>query len=353
ALDNPHKIAFISFQPVSFTGRDEEVTDERRLRQRYTLSHLAHDVKRQVGITEPRRDWFPLSLFGTFADLADLIHGPEAQWGQVSCSCHPNCGVGTAVMVNKKTKEWAPVPEFLNVPRFIQDMQRITDTARGKWLSNLQMGLALLRNYDSFKAPKSLTLFDIMKKFDKSFALTGRDYGIGIERRQDPWNFLFIAGMWFQDLWTYDFRRTEMCIIPYATQEGEISFCAYNTGIGWRNIVEKMHMTASLTKWYDEHGRHTIYAGGKSVPLPDTHHSLALNAEHVNRGPQVSEGPQTTRDEKLKARNEERYQQEMMKLYRKHVLKEKEVDLVQIQSPRPETGEKEEAERELVGASGD
>ena len=87
------------------------------------------------------------------------------------------------------------------------------------------------------------------------------------QRRRDRWNFLFIAGMWFQDLFNYDFRRTEQCIIPYATQEGEISFCAYNTGVGWRNIIEKMHMTATLTKWYDEHGRHEIFAGGKQVPL--------------------------------------------------------------------------------------
>jgi uncharacterized radical SAM superfamily Fe-S cluster-containing enzyme len=330
ALDNPHKIAFISFQPVSFTGRDEEVTDDRRLRQRYTLSHMAHDVKRQTGMTEPTRDWFPLSLMGTFADLADLIHGPEAQWGQVSCSCHPNCGVGTAVMVNKKNKEWAPVPQFLNVPQLIKDMQTITDSARGKTLSNLQMGLSLLRNFDPMKAPNSLGLLDILKKFDKSLGLTGKVYGVGLERRQDPWNFLFIAGMWFQDLWTYDFRRTEMCIIPYATQEGEISFCAYNTGIGWRNIIEKMHMTATLTKWYDEHGRHSIYAGGKSVPLGDMQHSLALNAEHVARGPQVNDGPQNARDEKARKRDAE-----MMKLYRKEVLKEQAVDLVQIGSSKP------------------
>ena len=49
ALDNPKKIPFLSFQPVSFTGRDEAVTDERRQAQRYTLSHLAHDVKNQIG----------------------------------------------------------------------------------------------------------------------------------------------------------------------------------------------------------------------------------------------------------------------------------------------------------------
>ena len=234
ARTNPKRIAFVAFQPVSFTGRDEEVTDERRLRQRYTLSHMAHDVKRQTGITEPTRDWFPLSLMGTFSDLADLVHGPDAQWGQVTCSCHPNCGVGTALMVNKANNEWAPVPQFLNVPQLVADLRRVTDAARGKWFSNLQTGLAILRNYDPFQAPPSLHLSDLLKKFDKSFNLTGKTYGVGVQRREDPWNFLFIAGMWFQDLWTYDFRRTEMCIIPYATQKGEVSFCAYNTGIGWR-----------------------------------------------------------------------------------------------------------------------
>ena len=71
---------------------------------------------------------------------------------------------------------------------------------------------------------------------------------------------MFVAGMWFQDLWTYDFRRTEMCIIPYATQMGEISFCAYNTGVGWRQIVEKMYQNATVADWYREHGKHAVYA---------------------------------------------------------------------------------------------
>jgi uncharacterized radical SAM superfamily Fe-S cluster-containing enzyme len=131
ALENPKKISFIAFQPVSFTGRDELITEQRRLQQRYTLAHLAHDVHDQVGITEPTRDWFPLSLMGAFADFADVVHGPESDWGQVSCGCHPNCGVGTAVMVNKETKEMAPVPQFLNIQGLVTDMQLITDTNRG------------------------------------------------------------------------------------------------------------------------------------------------------------------------------------------------------------------------------
>jgi hypothetical protein len=59
-----------------------------------------------------------------------------------------------------------------------------------------------------------------------------------------------------------------MCIIPYATQMGEISFCAYNTGVGWRKIIEEMFQTASLAEWYKTRGRHEVFARGRSVPLP-------------------------------------------------------------------------------------
>jgi uncharacterized radical SAM superfamily Fe-S cluster-containing enzyme len=330
ALDNPKKIAFLSFQPVSFTGRDEEITPERRMQQRYTLSHLANDVKSQVGITEPTRDWFPLSLMGAFADFADLVHGPDADWGQVSCGCHPNCGVGTAVMIDKQTKEMNPVPEFLNIPGLVKDMQKITDAARGKWMSNLMMGLTLLKHYNPYKSPTHFTLYELFKKFDKSFGLTGKDYGkvdgartkTDIEkRRADRWNFLFIAGMWFQDLFNYDFRRTEMCIIPYGTQEGEISFCAYNTGIGWRNIIENMHQNAKVATWYQEHGRHEIFARGKEVELDDPSHGMILNEVDLQRPHKPTmEGPKTAAEEAAM----------MRKLYQQMVL-----DKQQIKGDKP------------------
>src|SRR3989475_3229926 len=94
ALDNPKKIGFLSFQPVSFTGRDEAITDERRQAQRYTLYHLAHDVKNQTRLGEPARDWFPISFMSTFSDCADLMHVNDVNndWSQLSCGCHPNCG---------------------------------------------------------------------------------------------------------------------------------------------------------------------------------------------------------------------------------------------------------------------
>jgi uncharacterized radical SAM superfamily Fe-S cluster-containing enzyme len=369
ALDNPDRVALVSFQPVSFTGRDEAVTDERRMAQRYTLSHLAHDVKGQLHIGEPARDWFPLSFLSTFSDWADLVHGPEAAWGQVTCGCHPNCGIGMALMVDKQTREAVPVTAFLDADRFAKDVAKINDWARGKWMSVVGMTLALMRNYDAFETPKHFRFVDMLRKFDKGLGATGRSYGDVsgnrtmadvFRRRRDRWNLLFVAGMWFQDLFNYDFRRTEQCIIPYATQEGEISFCAYNTGVGWRNIIEKMHMTATLTKWYEEHGRHEIFAGGKSVALNSTEHHLVLKDEIVTNEAQHDLDQlgiaKNAREEKLRARAERlKYDEEylrMAKLYREVVLKEQPgPKLVQIHArtafPLPETG------LELVGSSGD
>src|SRR6201998_3494068 len=177
AMENPKKIAFVSFQPVSFTGRDEDITPERRLRQRYQLPHLAKEVSSQVGKGEPTRDWFPISFISTFAGFSDMVKGQDSNWGSLSCGCHPNCGVGTALMINKETKEWAPVPRFLNAQQLTKDVTAITDAARGKAFSNGMMGLALLKNYNPFSGPPSLTLSDIMKKFDKSFGLSGKSYG--------------------------------------------------------------------------------------------------------------------------------------------------------------------------------
>ncbi len=377
ALDNPKKIPFLSFQPVSFTGRDEAITDERRQAQRYTLANLAHDVKNQTGLGEPVRDWFPISFMSTFSDFADLVHGPNADWGQLSCGCHPNCGVGMAVMCDKETKEYRPVTAFLNADRLARDVAKINDGARSKRMSVLGVSLALLRNYNPYEAPTHFRLGDLVAKFDKCFGMSKKSqtgaYGKVTgdrtkadidKRRADRWNFLFIAGMWFQDLFNYDFRRTEQCIIPYATQEGEISFCAYNTGVGWRNIVEKMHMTATLTKWYEEKGRHEIVAGGKKVALPTADHTLVLRMDDVNRERQHDLDDKgiakTAREEKFKARAEKLKAQakdeQMMKMYRENVLGEKpQNDLVPLGSlvggiaPAPKAADK----KEEVGSFGD
>ena len=281
AAENADKVSFVSFQPVSFTGRDEDIDEERRLRERYTLSQLAEDVHRQTGVLEPLRDWFPLSAVGAAADVTDLIKGPAAEWGTLKCACHPDCGIATGLMVNKRTRSFAPLSRMLDVERFFADAALIGRSGRGPFLTKLQVALTLLRNYRPAYAPEGLRLRDLIKKFDKqSGGALGGKLGArdNANRKGDEWLILFIAGMWFQDLWNYDFRRTEMCLIPYATPIGEISFCAYNTGIGWRQIVEATRHNPTVAEWHREHGKHAVHANpAKKVPLPEIARPAALS----------------------------------------------------------------------------
>src|SRR3989442_88326 len=115
-MENHDKIDGPAFQPVSFTGRDEGISDEDRKRQRYTTSPLAHELSRYYGgRIDPLRDWFPLGAGVSLASLADHLRGPDAPFGQLSCGCHPNCGASVLLARNRRTKAWAPVSAFFDI----------------------------------------------------------------------------------------------------------------------------------------------------------------------------------------------------------------------------------------------
>ncbi|HSY24767.1 MAG TPA: radical SAM protein [Polyangiaceae bacterium] len=277
AIDNADKITVVSFQPVSFTGRDEDISDAQRRAQRYTLSHLAHDIKNQLGATEPLRDWFPLSALGPFGDLTDMMLAEQADWGALKCGCHPNCGIGTALLVHKKTKRMVPLAQVLDVEGLLADIQEITDASQPRAITVAELGVALCRRFDASKAPPGFGLGTLLRQFLSQTGARGNKVGAhASDAHEFEWRVLFVAGMWFQDLFNYDFRRTEMCIIPYGTQEGEISFCAYNTGVGWRQVVEKMHASATVADWYRTRGRHPVYAKNQSLPLPASRGTIRL-----------------------------------------------------------------------------
>jgi len=71
-----------------------------------------------------------------------------------------------------------------------------------------------------------------------------------------------------------------------------------------------------VAKWYEEHGRHEIFAGGKEVQLSDKTHNLRLNEGDLARPnkPQM-EGPKTAHEEKVM----------MRKLYQEMVLKQQQI----------------------------
>ena len=114
-------------------------------------------------------------------------------------------------------------------------------------------------------------------------------------------------------------------------------------------------MTATLTKWYEEHGRHDIYAGGKAVHLPTTAHSLRLNEAAVAAGAQTDLDAigvaKNAREEKMRARAAKKQaspqDEQMRQLYQKHVLKMP--DLIQIRGLKKSSEESSETKQpELV-----
>jgi hypothetical protein len=93
-------------------------------------------------------------------------------------------------------------------------------------------------------------------------------------------------------------------------------------------------MTATLTKWYDEHGRHEIFAGGKNVKMDSVEHGLVLKEELVTNEEQHDLDKRgiakNSREEKMRARDAKQkedpaYNARMAALYREVVLKEKPV----------------------------
>ena len=241
-------------------------------------------MKAQTGATEPLRDWFPLSAVGPFVDVTDLLTGLEADWGTIKCGCHPNCGIGTALHGQQADQEVGAAPD---VPRRRALPRRRADDLRhgarpraDQGADGAQPAAQLPPVEGAGRLPADRPAEEVRQAERRRARRPPERARARATARATSGCVMFVAGMWFQDLWTYDFRRTEMCIIPYATQMGEISFCAYNTGVGWRQIVEKMHQNATVAEWYKEHGKHAVYANPKkAVPLPNARAGRAEDPE--------------------------------------------------------------------------
>jgi hypothetical protein len=232
-----------------------------------------------------------------------------------------------------------PVTKFLNAQRLADDVKKLNDAARAVPVGRRHGPVGSCAITTPFVSPKHFKLSDLFMKFDKRLAPAARATARSVRtddarRREAPRGSLELplhCGHVVPGPVQLRLPPHRALHHPLATQEGEISFCAYNTGIGWRNIIEKMHMTATLTKWYEEHGRHEIIAGNKNVALPSTAHSLELDREAVAKSKQTDLDEKgiakTAREEKLRARKVETENKRMADLYRQVVLKEPKPEL--------------------------
>ena len=258
----------VLFQPIMFAGRDREVTDEVRHARRYTLSHLAHDLVRSSGWDwQPLRDWIPTSAFALFGYLADRLLGSHTS---LVCTATPSSGVASPLLVHAKTGTVVPLGSFVNIEGFLDDLCRIIDQNVGGFDLIAAVQTAMDVRFDSAAAPANFTHSDLYQILEQCVARVNSSIDGWSQRgyERGEWRLLIVMGMWFQDLFNFDLRSIEASTTMVATQDGEISFCAYNAG-GWREAVERTHRTATLSEWHQQHGRHSIFAGNHLVPISE------------------------------------------------------------------------------------
>jgi 7,8-dihydro-6-hydroxymethylpterin dimethyltransferase len=287
AVQNIDKIHGVLFQPVMFTGRDQNIPTEERYARRYPLSQLAYDLKEQSAFDwQPLRDWFPVSTYGIFAHLCDVLN-PWAEVGSLFVDSHPDHGIFSPLLVDTQNKQVVPIPAFFNFERFTRDLVEITDSARGPTATKALVTLALLGNFDSRKAPIGFGPEQFRGLLDDCFyrvAGNGDDWSERAYSHHGRWRIMASGAMWFQDAFNYDFAALASASTPVATREGEISFCAYNGG-GWRKVVEHQSQTATLAQWYKTRGRQKIYAKGKIVDVAQPLHGAGPELVQIGSRP--------------------------------------------------------------------
>ena len=287
AIENIDKIHGVLFQPVMFTGRDEGISTDDRYVKRYPLSQLAYDLEEQGSTAwRPMRDWFPVSDYGVFAHLCDVLN-PNAVLGSLFPDTHPHQGIFSLLLIDSVQKVAVPIPSFFNLEQFMRDIVEITDRGRGPAATKALVWLSVLRNFDHKKAPLGFGLVQLRGLLEDCFyrvAGSSDDWSQKAYSYDARWRVMTVNGLWFQDAFNYDFSAISNSSIPVATQQGEISFCAYNGG-GWRKVVEHMNRTATLAEWRRSHPHHEIYAKGKRVELEQPVHNAPTRFVHIDAGP--------------------------------------------------------------------
>jgi uncharacterized radical SAM superfamily Fe-S cluster-containing enzyme len=256
----------IIFQPIMFAGRDRWVAPQVRRARRYTLSHLAHDLGAQVTWDwQPLRDWIPASAFALFGYLADRLRGTDRS---MVCTAAATSGVASPLVVHVRTRIVVPVGSFFNIDGFLADIRGILDKNLVGLDLTTAVHAAIDSRFDIESAPPGFTRADLYQLLEQCIARVNSSIEGWSERAYESaeWRLFVAAGMWFADLFNFDLSAIRVSTTVVATQEGEIAFCAYNSA-GWREAVERIHQTATLSEWHRDHGRHQIFAGGKMVPI--------------------------------------------------------------------------------------
>jgi len=197
--------------------------------------------------------------------LADRLRGTRTS---IVCTVTANAGVFSPLIINRTTKVVTPITSFFDLEGFLRDVRTILERDLGGLVLMQALQIAIESRFKAQAAPKNFGRADLYQLLEQCIARVNCSVEGWDERAYEntEWRLFIVTGMWFQDLFNFDLRHIEASTTVVASQEGEISFCAYNSA-GWREAVERIYRTAPLSEWHRQHGRHPILTAGKLVSI--------------------------------------------------------------------------------------
>jgi uncharacterized radical SAM superfamily Fe-S cluster-containing enzyme len=239
-IDNSDVMSGISFQPVAFTGR---ISREERERQRYTMGDLAHDIEAQTGYLKAREDWYPLSVTSPFSKLLSAIWKYEA----MKITSHADCGIGSYLFVNSRTKTVIPITKLIDIEGFTMDLNKLVKQkiANIRSLTAISAQHLLKKHFRMEEAKDGMTPQVCLELFQ---GVVDKEAQKQVDLTYD-WNMLLVGAMHFQDSYNYNVDRVRRCCIHYAAPNGRLyPFCTYNSGPVFRDKIER-EFSVPLEEW--------------------------------------------------------------------------------------------------------
>lgn len=252
AKNNMDIVRGVNFQPVSFVGRIENLSDEKRERERISYSKMIKKLEDQLDGAIKAEDWYTVPFVLPVSKMIENVQDEK----QVEFTCHPSCGGATYLFVDDG--DMIPVTDFVDVEGLMEMIEK--ESEKSGPMKKIRTGISLVRKISDYvdeeKAPEGMKVEDLLKK-----AITEGSY----EKLGDfHLKSLFLGSMWFQDVWNLNLNRLERCVIHYATPEGVIPFCAYN-GLGYGKEIRKKH-GISVEEWEEKTGKKLeddLWGGGR------------------------------------------------------------------------------------------
>lgn len=241
ASHNLDVIRGINFQPISFCGRLQNVSEDFIEKQRVDYVDLFKILENGLNRQITMDDFYPVPFVYPISKLVEKLKGCE----QVEFTAHPTCGGATYVFVEKQKDgiKFIPITRLVDVEGLMEFIKELSNI-QGSFLK-LRIAYAFLRNIGKYVKDEG----KFLKKLLWRTMLSGSYEGL----REFHYKTLYIGSMWFQDPWNLDLERLKRCVVHYATEEGIVPFCSYN-GLGIGELLRRKY-SVPIEEWEKQKGR--------------------------------------------------------------------------------------------------